>query len=212
MPELKMGMNSVDQFVSTAKVIAKLPALILPQYKQAAEDLYEICKKILKANEALSRWLQNFRYFDFTITNSNSKFLDLVKEYKIMKTSTEFQNLKFHCSDIEIIYFGNIESGIKKWFSKETKKEEVQGIFKRLSQADGEMVKFVFDGIVKEIDYFIDVVEDLVQNNDIDYAEEQRLLFKSDTAKATEKMEEFSNDLANLVIQYARIANKAITV
>lgn len=129
-----------------------------------------------------------------------------------MKTSMEFQNLKFHCSDIEIIYIGNIESGIKKWFSKETKKEEVQGIFRRLSQADGEMVKFVFDGIIKEVDFFIDGVENIVQNNKMDDAEEQRLIFKSDTAKATEKMEEFSNDLSDLVIQYARIAKKAITV
>lgn len=55
MPELTNGMDSINQFVSIAKVIAKLPALILPQYKQAAEDLYEICKKILKANEALAR-------------------------------------------------------------------------------------------------------------------------------------------------------------
>jgi len=46
----------------------------------------------------------------------------------------------------------------------------------------------------------------------MDDAEEQRLLFKSDTAEASEKMEEFSNDLSDLVIQYARIAKKTITL
>lgn len=38
---------------------------IIRQYTDAARDLYEICKKLLDANENTMRWFNKFRYFDF---------------------------------------------------------------------------------------------------------------------------------------------------
>lgn len=59
------GIEIFQQFIELGKELAKLPVLVLPQYQPAATDLYEICKKILSANENMARWLHRFRYFNF---------------------------------------------------------------------------------------------------------------------------------------------------
>jgi len=71
-----------DKFISIASGLAELPQLVLPQYRDAAQDLYEIAQKLLSANENLSRWLYKFLYFDFRQQDARTKFLDLVGDYR----------------------------------------------------------------------------------------------------------------------------------
>ena len=54
MPSIKSSFEIFDKFTSIAKEIAKLPALVLPKYQAAAQDMYQICQKLLTANENLS--------------------------------------------------------------------------------------------------------------------------------------------------------------
>ena len=116
-----------DKFISVAKELAKLPALVLPQYQTAAQDLYIITQKLLMANEYLSRWLYKFIYFNFRGSDPVSDFYDLVQDYKSMKNGPEFNQLKFSCQDISSIYYQNISSKLIDWFANKQKEEEVEG-------------------------------------------------------------------------------------
>jgi hypothetical protein len=54
------ALDSVDRFISVAAEIAQLPILGFPEYRAAAEDLYQIANKLLDANENMARWLFAF--------------------------------------------------------------------------------------------------------------------------------------------------------
>jgi hypothetical protein len=75
MPGREKSLDIFDKFIGIAKEITKLPALVLPQYQAAAQDMYQICQKLLAANEHLSRWLYRFIYFDFRQQNARTKFM-----------------------------------------------------------------------------------------------------------------------------------------
>src|SRR5947209_1125752 len=96
---IQAALEALDKFIDISKELAKLPALLLPQYQTAAADLYEICQKLLTAKENLSRWLHGFLYFDFRGKDARSDFLKIAQEYKMMKSRPRFQQLKFSCSD-----------------------------------------------------------------------------------------------------------------
>jgi hypothetical protein len=104
----KEGLELIQQFIELGKELAKLPTLVLPQYQPAAQDLYEICQKILKANENTARWLHRFRYFDFKDANARFNFLSAVQEYKALRAGPGFKELKFSCFDIGQIYYRHI--------------------------------------------------------------------------------------------------------
>jgi hypothetical protein len=212
MSEIKNAVGTLNDFIALGKEIAKLPALVLPQYQPAARDLYELCQKLLKANERLSDWLHRFRYFDFRSSDAYSKSLDTIREYKTMKNGPEFQQLKCSCADISNIYYRDISSKIAKWFSDQQKLEEATGIFTKLTNADAEMVRFVFDTVVKRIDDFLSKMENYVDTNNLDKAEECRLDFKSDTNKIAQQLEKFSSDLSDLVISFSKIARVPVTL
>jgi hypothetical protein len=212
MSEIDAAIGTVSNFIALGKELAKLPALVLPQYAPAAKDLYEICQKLLKANENLSRWFYRFRYFDFNNPNGRSEFLTAIKEYKNMKNGPEFQQLKFSCSDIGGIYYMNIESKIGKWFSDSHKMEEAKGVFARLTDADADMIAFVFDEVIGRLDAFLGKVENEVDLGNLDRAEELRLEFKSETKEIAQQLERFSDELSDLTINFAKIARVPITI
>ena len=62
--DAQQALDSIDRFIGVAE-IANLPILGMPEYRAAANDLYQIAQKLLIANENMSRWLNRFLYFDF---------------------------------------------------------------------------------------------------------------------------------------------------
>ena len=110
----------------------------------------------------MARWLLRFRYFDFRSPNARSEFLDAVKEYKALKTGASFRQLKFSCGDISQIYYRDISSKLGNWFSSSQKLEEATGIFAKLTDADSNMVEFVDEAILNNLDTFIAQVENEV--------------------------------------------------
>lgn len=209
---ISAGIQIVDQFIGVAKELAKLPAMVLPQYQAAATDLYEICKKILTANENMARWLQRFRYFNFQGPNARAEFLAAASEYKALKSGPQFKQLKFSCSDIAQIYYRQIASKIGNWFTSQQKEEEARGIFDQLTNADNAMVEFAQDAILGEIDKFLDQVERFVDVNDLVNSETTRLVFKANTADIAQTLEKFGNSLSELVLEFAGIARVPITL
>lgn len=209
-PDLALG--AFDKFISIAKELAKLPALVLPQYAPAAVGLYEISQKLLAANENLSRWLYRFLYFDFRQEQARTKFLDLVRDYRSMKQGTEFQQLKFSCGDISWIYDQNIASKMGGLFSNQAKLDEASGIFATLSNADDDMVAFVYNYVIGKLDDTVGRMEQHVEAGAMNEAEGVRLLFKAEMRETTQRLEKFSGDLADLVMLFSRIARVPLTV
>lgn len=212
MAALKEGIEIIQQFIALGKELAKLPALVLPQYQPAAIDLYEICKKILGANENMARWLLRFRYFDFQSPNARSEFMNAVREYGALKTGASFKQLKFSCSDIAQIYYKNISSKLGSWFSDSQKFEEAAGIFAKLTDADRDMVSFAQEAILDNLDSFINKVERQVDAGNLNEAEELRLQFKNDTGVVVQFLENFGDNLSELVLEFARVARVPVTL
>lgn len=212
MTTVKAALETVNTFISVAKDLAAFPALVLPQYQDSASDLYEISKKLLTANENLSRWLHRFLYFDFRHADARSRFLTAVQEYRIMKSGPEFQQLKFSCGDIGAVYYRNIQSKLGAWFSDQRKLEEAQGVFEKLTDADRDMVAFTYDFVVGKLDGFIDEAEQHVDLGNVDAAEEARLKFKVETREVVERLDKFGGELADLVVLFAGIAKVPITL
>ena len=129
-----------------------------------------------------------------------------------MKNGPEYQQLKFSCSDIGGVYYQHISSKIVDWFSCKQKKEEVEGIFASLTDADRDMVSFTYDEVIDRLDNFLTKVEQHVDSGVLDNAEEDRLKFKVDSKDITEALEKFSGELSDLVIKFAQIARVPVTI
>jgi hypothetical protein len=171
-----------------------------------------ICQKLLTANENLSRWLYRFLYFDFRQNDARSKFLTAAQEYAAMKNGPEFQQLKFSCSDIGQIYYQNISSKLGNWFANQHKLEEVEGIFAQLTDADKQLVAFIYDRVVTNLNDFVHRAETDVERGAMNDAEEARLQFKAESREVTEQLEKFSGELSDLVILFAGIARVPVTL
>jgi uncharacterized protein YwgA len=129
-----------------------------------------------------------------------------------MKSGPEFQRLKFSCHDIGNIYSQHISSKIADWFIKKQKKEEVEGIFASLTDADRGMVAFTYDEVVKQIDHFIESIEKHVNAGAFNDAEEERLKFKVESKDITDALVKFNGELSDLVIKFAKIARVPVTI
>ena len=206
MPTVKDGLELIEQFISLGRELAKLPALVLPQYQPAAADLFEICQKILTANENSARWLNHFRYFDFRHPEARSNFLAAVKEYRSLRAGPGFQQLKFSCGDIRQVYYRNISSKLGGWFSNPHKLEEAEGIFAKLTDSDLEMVAFLEEHILGKLDNHLQLIDSKIDSGFIDEAEKLRLELKTDTAEVVQFIEKFGDALSELVLEFATIA------
>lgn len=204
--------GEISDFIEVGKLLAKLPAMILPQYRSCAGDMYEISRRILKANENLCRWLYLFLYFDFRHADARSRYLDAVRDYKTMKVSPDVQALRWHCHDIEGIYRLNIESKIGGWFTNQQKLEEVQGVFGRLTTADAKIVDLVHDNILTSLDTHLEKVEQAVDAGRLEEAERLRLEFESLLGPQMKDLEEWNTGLAELAVEFARIAGIPVTL
>ena len=208
------ALDIFDKFIKVAKELSKLRELATPRYKACARDLYEISQRLLEANENLSRWLNRFSYFDFKSTTARSDFLQAIKEYRTMRNGPEFQQLRFHCHDIEGIYYQNIKSGIRDWFTNKNKRYRVKSIFNKLSKHDAQMVDFVLDKLLGLLDKTLKQLENVVDapKPNMRKAEKIRLKFKAGLSEVTPRLERFNNEIAKLVMDYAKIAKVPITL
>jgi hypothetical protein len=208
----KEGLELTQKFIGLGRELVKLPALVLPEYQPATRDLYEICKKILTANENTARWLHRFRYFDFKASDARSKFLGLVREYRALRAGPEFKKLKFNCSDIGQIYYRDISSKLARWFADSTVRENAAGLFQKLTDTDLAMVEFLEEGVFKALDDVLDRMEKEVDAGTIENAEGLRLQLKSETKEVVTYFERFSDDLSDLVLSFAKLARVPLTL
>jgi hypothetical protein len=213
LPDAQRALDSIDRFVSVGGEIAKVPILAMPQYRAAAEDLYEIAQKLLVANENMARWLNRFLQFDFRAPDARGRFLDLVQDYRTTKAGPGFRDMKFSCGDIGIIYHRNIATKIAEMFPQDRQAGvEAEQAFIALSTADDDMVVFIYDTVVGDIDAFVSDAERYVDRSDLNGAEARRLQFKVAAAALSERLERLGSGLSDLVLQYARLAERPVTL
>lgn len=74
------------------------------------------------------------------------------------------------------------------------------------------MVAFIYDTVVGGIDEFVQDAEQHVNRSDLNSAEARRLEFKVASAELSERLERLASGLADLVLQYARLAGRPVTV
>ena len=212
MPDIGATIGILNKFIDLGKELAKLPAMVLPQYQPFTKDMYKICQRILKSNENLMRWFNKFLYFDFLAANARGDFLQAKQEYDSMKIGPEFHQLKFSCHDIGNIYYQNIASKLGTWFADQRKLEEAEGIFQRLTDADSSMVDFITNEFINRLDQFITKAEQFIDVDDLNGAERQRLEFKRESAQIVQMIASMNNGLSELVMSFADIARIPITL
>jgi hypothetical protein len=213
MPSSQPELDSIDRFISVGAEMAKVPILANPQYRAAADDLYQIARRLLDANENMARWLNRFLLFDFRDSNARAHFFDLVTDYRSTKAGGGFRDMKFSCGDIYFIYQRNIADKIAGIFPHDREAvEETKRAFTALGDSDADMVAFIWGTVVTGIDGFIRDAEYCVDRSDLNGAEERRLAFKVASAQLSERLERFESGLSDLVLQYARLANRPVTL
>ena len=209
---LTTALDVFDKFIKVGSALSKLPALALPEYKKASADLHKVTRMLLESNENLARWMNDFLYFDFSRQDRRTAFLDLVKRYRTMKQGPEFRALKFRCGDIERIYRDSIGSKLAKWLTDPVKLAEAHNAFGALGSADGDMVAFVFDEVVRELDTVADAMEAAVEANDYDRAESVRLQAKASMKELTEKLAAYGGALSEIAVTFADAAGVPVTL
>lgn len=205
------GLRSISEFIGIAKEISKIPRMVLPDYQRCSEDLYKICQKILTPNDNIVECFNQFLYFNFSSQNAQSDFNQRILDYKNSK-SNNLRQFKFSCSDISTIYFRNIEKKIGNFFSNKSKLEDAKAIFEKLTNADVAMLDMLDNNVLAKLDKYIDDVEPSVSNGDLDSAEKKRLEFKQECKDILKELENFSNELSDLTITFAKLAHVPLTV
>jgi hypothetical protein len=207
------ALDGFDRMVTVGREIAKVPILAMPQYRAAVEDLYEIAQKLLLANENMARWLNRFLQFDFRAPDARGRFLELAQEYQTTKTGAGFRSLKFSCGDIGIIYARNIATKIPEMFPQDQQAaEKARRAFTYIIHADDDMVAFIYDTVVPDIDRFVADAEHHVDRSELNFAEERRLKFKVAAAPISERLERLGSGLSDLVLECARLAERPVTL
>lgn len=207
------ALDSIDHFIEHATRMAKLPILAEPEYRPAAVDLFEIAQKLMVSNENMARWLNVFLQFDFTPPEAGGAFRKLVVKYRTTKAGPGFHDMKFRCGDIWTIYHRSINSKLPELFPNDNAgADAVRHAFDELSNADDNLVAFIYDTVIGGIDHFVDTAEDRLDQGDINGAEAARLRFKADARNLSTRLVSFAGGLADLVLAYARLAGRPVTL
>lgn len=212
-PSPQPALDSIDRFIRVGGEIAAVPLLAMPPYRAAADGLYEIARRLLDANENMARWLNRFLWFDFRDPNARSRFLELVQDYRTTKAGPGFRDMKFSCGDIWVIYQRDIADQIAGIFPFDPAAgEDARQAFSDLGSADADMVAFIYDAVVTAIDEFVRDAEQHVDRADLNAAETRRLEFKVASAQLSERLERLAGGLSDLVLRYARLAERPVTL
>lgn len=81
-----------------------------------------------------------------------------------------------------------------------------------MTDADRDMVTFIYDRVIVDLDQFVIKAEDDVERGAMNDAEEARLAFKTSNREITERLEKFSGELSELVMQFSAIARMPVTL
>jgi hypothetical protein len=112
--------------------------------------------------------------------------------------------LKFDCGEIESIYHRRISSKLGEWFQRK-KLAEAKKVFEELTTADAEMVNFVFVEVFGKLSDFANKAEKYgIDKKDLRKAEELRLDFKIKTKDLVPRLQDFSNELSALVLEFSK--------
>lgn len=207
------ALDSIDHFIKHATRIAKLPILSEPEYRPAAQDLLEIAQKLMVSNENMARWLNDFLQFDFNPSEAGGAFRKLVAEFRTTKAGPGFHEMKFRCGDIWTIYHRNIDSKLPELFpNDDAAADAVRHALGELSNADDDLVAFIYDTVIGGIDHFVDTAENRLDQGDINGAEAARLQFKADSRNLSTRLVSFAGGLADLVLVYSRLAGRPVTL
>lgn len=206
-------LDSMSRFIRIANELANNPTLLSQQdLNTAAAALYEICRMVLTANENLTRWLRRFLDFDFNQGGAGTEFEELVKKYDNVKNGPELHELRFRCGEIGIIYRNEIQPRLGGWFVSRRKREEVERIFKELSDADRGMILLISDDVIEPLNEFVREVEKHIGTRDMNAAEASRLKYKAEFGELSKQLESINGELARLVVHFANIARIPVTL
>jgi hypothetical protein len=207
------ALDSIDRYIKVGARMAKLPILTKPEYRPAVEDLYQITRKLLVANENMARWLNLFLQFDFRQPDARGQFLKVAGDYRTTKSSQGFHDMKFSCGDIWIIYDRNIAAKLPQMFPDDREAAETaRTALLDLTDADNDMVAFIYDTVVAGIDAFVRDAESCINRSDLNGAETARLEFKVASGDLSARLERFAAGLADLLLTYARLAQRPVTL
>lgn len=205
------ALDTVDRFIGVGRELANQKILSTPKYSGALEHLIEVIQILLTANENMARWLNKFTQFDFRASDARERFLSLVAEYRTAKSGTELRQMKWPCGEIRYIYDTQIRPGMTDMFVQtEVTPEELDAAFTGLGDADDDMVAFIYETVVGGIDDFLETAEPAVDAGDFDAAEQARLEFKVRARHLSERLERLGGGLADLVLDYARLAGRSV--
>jgi hypothetical protein len=212
-PDSAHALDSIDRFIVVGGEMAKSPILMRPENVEAADDLYEIAQTLLTSNENMARWLNRFLQFDFRSPTARTDFLQLVAEYRTTKSGQGFHAMKFPCGEIFDIYERRVAASIDQVFpNDQLAQQDAKSAFDELGNADNDMVAFIYEGVIGDIDAFLQIAEPAVDRSDLNGAEAGRLEFKVASADLSERLERLAGGLASLVLQYARLAKRSVTL
>ena len=205
------ALDTVDRFIGAGRELARQQVLAQPRYAAAVGHLIEVIQILLAANENMARWLTRFTYFDFRGEDARAGFLSLVGEYSTAKSGADLRQMKWPCGEIRFIYDTHIRPDLTDMFVQtELAPDDLDAAFRGLGDADDDMVAFIYDTVVGGIDEFLGVAEPAVDASDLDTAEQARLEFKVRARQLSERLERLGGGLADLVLDYARLAGRSV--
>lgn len=84
--------------------------------------------------------------------------------------------------------------------------------FEKLGDADQELVNFIYQTVLEGIDRFLSDAEVAVDRSDHNEAERRRLSFKAESAVLSERLERLGGGLSELILRYAQLARRPVTL
>lgn len=205
------ALDTVDRFIAVGRGLAEQEILATSKYANALEHVIEVIQMLLVANENMVRWLNKFTQFDFRAKASRKRFLGHVAKFKTAKSGPELRQMKWPCGDIRHIYDTEIRPDMADMFVQvEATPEELDAAFAGLSDADEDMVAFIYDAVVGGIEDFLKLAEPAVDAGDFDAAEQARLEFKVHAQQLSERLERLGGGLADLLLDYSRLAGRRV--
>ncbi|RDC65052.1 hypothetical protein [Adhaeribacter pallidiroseus] len=206
--EIEPGLKATETLIS---LLCKLFDVIIPDFKGCADDLQEVCNKILEANKNVVKWINKFRDFDLSDSKYKNKFSNLVGEYRELKTGKGYQTLKFDCRQIERIYNERIGRNKLKELFSEDKLELAALAFEELSAADAVLVEFVHKEVFESLDEVCTSMETAINEGNLKAANIAQMKFKVISFPVYSRLQEIGNGLSDLVIKFHDLADRKST-
>lgn len=206
-------LDAVGEFVDVFGGVTKRSNPVIDSYyKAAVADLRQVTTSLLTSTVNIATWLHRFRDFDFRQENASHEFNKLKSEFRAKRIGPGFKDMKWACGDIASIYEDRLKDKLEPLFGHDERAAKAECIFEQLGTADSDMLAYIDDVILLGIEKFISDVEVALSNDGLSAAQRQRLKFETDTSELSDRLEQFSDELSNLVLQFGRIARAPITL